>query len=123
QQLDHLRRARSFSVGGEVLLEPDPPGPGGSVAGFVASRSPLLSRPDVALERDCLDAHRGCKCAAGGPALAGDWAAHDWRRLCLELLTRGSRRAGPETVPRAGPKPEWTARSGDQRPGLPQPDR
>ncbi len=37
------------------------------------------SRPDVALERDRLDADRGRKCAAGGPALAGDWAAHHWR--------------------------------------------
>ncbi len=54
--------------------------------------------------------------------------------LAIGLLTTGAAFAlnyslaahaelARKNVPRAGPEPEWTARSGDQRPGLPQPDR
>ena len=34
----------------QVLLEPDPAGPGHPAAGFLASRAPFCSRPHVALE-------------------------------------------------------------------------
>ena len=108
----------------EVLLDPDPSGPGDSVAGFALLLALLFCLGRMSRSNEIVSM---LTAGVSVPRVV-------LPLLAIGLLTTGAAFAlnyslaahaelARKAVPRAGPEPEWTARRGDQRPGLPQPDR
>ncbi len=79
------------------------------------------SRPDVARERNRLDADRRGERAAACFPVAHHRSSHHWGDPSAQLFPRRSRRAGAQEFLRPG-QSRRSARSGDHRAGLPQPD-